>query len=285
MQEFTRLLALLPALTFGAAAGAAPPAGDCPAVPGLDALLQPGTVLLLGEIHGTAQAPAFVATVVCHALARELPVTVGLEIPLGEQERLQAFLASDGGRAARAALLAGPLWQAEVQYGVSSRAVLELLDTLRAHRTAGARLEVLAYDPGPGPAQQRDRAMAGNLAAVLGAQPQRFAVVLSGNLHNRLTVGTPFDREMKPMGHLLRQRLDGRRVVSLDMAHQGGTAWICTGSQAADCGVQRISGAAERTSGVELYETEDGTAPFSGRYFTGPVTASPPAALGDGSAP
>lgn len=283
MRTLPRFLALALALALAALPHpAAAAAAGCPPAPGLAPLLQPGTVLLLGEIHGTEQAPAFVATVACHALARELAVTVGLELPVAEAERVAAFLASDGGEEAEAALVAGPLWQAEVQYGVASRAVLELLDALRLRKAAGAEVEVLLYDPGQVP--RRDGGMADNLAAALGARPEGFAVVLSGNLHNRLTVGTPFDPELEPMGYLLRRRLEGRRVVSLDMAHPGGTAWVCFGPTAADCGVKEIGGEAERTSGVELDPEPEaaGDAPFHGRWFTGPVTASPPAVGGEG---
>lgn len=260
-------------------AGAAP-AADCPPAPGLDALLEPGTVLLLGELHGTREVPAFVETVACRALARDLPVVVGLELPVAEAERVARYLATDGGEEAEAQLLAGPLWQAEYQYGVASRAVVGLLDALRARKAAGAAVEVVLYDPGNVP--QRDRGMAQNLAAALGPRPDTFAVVLSGNLHNRLTVGTPFDAELEPMGHLLVKRLDARRVVSLDLAHQGGTAWLCFGSSAEECGPKEVRGEAERTSGVELDPPDDG-APYSGRYFTGPITASPPAAAGEGA--
>lgn len=267
-------VALLPLLCLPAGAA---PAAECPPAPGLDALLESGTVLLLGELHGTREVPAFVETVACRALARDLPVVVGLELPVAEAARVAQYLASDGGEQAEAALLAGPLWQAEYQYGVTSRGVVGLLDALRARKAAGAAVEVVLYDPGNVP--ERDFGMAQNLAAALGARPEAFAVVLSGNLHNRLTVGTPFDADLEPMGHLLVKRLDGRRLVSLDMAHQGGTAWLCFGSTAEECGPKEVGGEAGRTSGVELGPPDD-EAPYSGRYFTGPVTASPPAPAG-----
>lgn len=270
---FALLALLCPAAGASAAA-------ECSAAPGLEALLEPGTVLLLGELHGTREAPAFVETVACRALARNLPVVVGLELPVAEAPRVAEYLASDGGERAGAALLAGPLWQAEHQYGVASRAVVGLLDALRARQAAGAAVEVVLYDPGG--VSERDRKMAQNLAGVLGARPEAFAVVLSGNIHNRLTVGTPFDPELEPMGHLLMKRLEGRRVVSLDLAHQGGTAWLCFNSNAEECGPKKLSGEAGRTTGVELDGPGDGM-PFSGRYFTGPITASPPAAAGEGA--
>lgn len=279
MSQLPSALALAILSLLSPAAGASP-AAECPAAPGLEALLEPGTVLLLGELHGTREAPAFVETVACRALARDLPVLVGLELPVAEAAKVAEYLASDGGERAEAALLAGPLWQAEYQYGVASRAVVDLLDALRARKAAGAAVEVVLYDPGR--VAERDRGMAQNLAAALGARTEAFAVVLSGNLHNRLTVGTRFDPELEPMGHLLVKRLAGRRVVSLDMAHQGGTAWLCFNSDAEECGPKKVTGEAGRTSGVELDAADDGR-PYSGRYFTGPVTASPPATADGGA--
>jgi hypothetical protein len=106
-----------PATTAAPAAGAAPAHAasprppDCRPSAGLEPLLADRDALLVGEVHGTVESPAFFAETACAALAGGRAVTVALEIPVAEQARLEAFLASPGGAADRAALLTGAFWR------------------------------------------------------------------------------------------------------------------------------------------------------------------------------
>lgn len=106
---------------------AARSAATCPAIDGLDVLLQPGTTLVFGEIHGTQEIPRFVGDVACRAGPQAL-VTVGLEVRRDEQRRIDAFLASQGAPADTQGLLAGPFWRRTDQDGRSSQAMLELFE-------------------------------------------------------------------------------------------------------------------------------------------------------------
>lgn len=268
---------------------AAPARPSCEPVPGLEPLLTPGTVLLVGEMHGTEQAPAFVRDVACAALAAGLEVTVGLEIDRADDAAYQVYLASDGSAAARERLLAAPFWRREFQDGRGSVAMLELMESLRALRASSGeeRLWLTLIDrPEAGPA--RDEAMSLRVVEAIEARPKDFVVVLTGNIHNRFTKGMPWDPDLEPMAykisrHSLVLQSPYARLVSLDMAYPGGTAWVCFGNAPSDCKVQELGGSpeAEGRSGVELREDQAGQ-PYSGRYFTGPLTASPPA-VGEGS--
>jgi len=254
------------------------PAADCPEVPGLEPLLEPGTLLLVGEMHGTEDGPAFVRSAVCHGLARGLPVTVGLEIDRAQDEAFQAYLRSDGGDEIRKRfLLDSPFWDREVQDGRSSRSMLSLVDFLRERAAGPGELRLLLIDR-PEPGNERDAAMAERLAEAAAERPRDLFVVLTGNIHNRLTKGMPWDEELEPMGYLLREKLGPGRIHSLDMAYPGGDAWVCFGSTPGDCKIQELGGskAAEGREGVELLADPAGQ-PYSGRYFTGPLRASEPA--------
>src|SRR3546814_10718647 len=66
-------------------------------------------VLILGELHGSVQAPELTAALV-ERLAAKSPVLLGLEIYAQEQQRSERFLASSGDASARDALLAGEFW-------------------------------------------------------------------------------------------------------------------------------------------------------------------------------
>ncbi|HEX6200040.1 MAG TPA: hypothetical protein VF150_07255 [Thermoanaerobaculia bacterium] len=150
-------------------------ASECGDVPGLDPLLEPGAVLLVGEMHGTEQAPAFVREVTCAALAAGLPVTVGLEVDRGDDETYQAYLGSDGSPAARERLLAAPFWNREFQDGRGSVAMLELMEALRVLRASSGdgRLRLTLIDR-PEAGAGRDEAMAERVAEAMAARGCRF---------------------------------------------------------------------------------------------------------------
>ena len=261
-------------LQLGLVASALAPASasTCPEVPGLGPLLLPGAVLLLGEMHGTVESPAFVEQVVCHGLARRLEVMVGLEIPYQEQSSIDAYLASRGDSAAERALLASEHWARAYQDGRSSAAMLDLLRVLRRHLDAGAALRLVLFDE---QTAERDAAMAARLAAAAEGAPNALVVALTGNLHARLARGSPWNESFEPMGMFLRQRLPHREIVSLDVSHPGGSAWICTSGDAADCGEQSLRGEDPGASGVRLTPGE--SPHYSGRYSVGTLHASPPA--------
>lgn len=102
-------------------------------------------IVMLGDLHGTHETPQLAAELAC-ALARSgTPVTLAIEMPHDEQVALNAYLASDGGDAARGALIARPFWQLR-RDGTASVATLEMIDRIRALRQRGAQLSILAID-------------------------------------------------------------------------------------------------------------------------------------------
>lgn len=255
------------------------PALACREINGLEQVLTAQAVLLIGELHGTRESPAFVAELACAALARGMPVTVALEIPFQERARIAAFLASDGGEKARGALLVGPFWDGEFQDGRRSVAKLELLDRLRRWQRQGLAIEIALLDQeertsGP----ERDARMAERLvaAARTAAGP---VVALTGNLHARTIIGTPWDPSYALMGYLVKQALPGRAVIALDVASAGGTAWFCPAPEPESCGVQQVRTAPVAEEGLRVIlggrATELG---YDGVYsLGGGLTASPPA--------
>jgi hypothetical protein len=118
----------------------APVAPDCgPPDKGATELLKPGALVLLGEIHGTAEVPLFVGRLACQATAKGLRVRVGLEIPQEEQARIDAFLSATDADAAKQSLLQGPFWTRDMQDGRSSEAMLALLTRLRDPPAVGTK--------------------------------------------------------------------------------------------------------------------------------------------------
>jgi hypothetical protein len=243
-----------------AALVALPAWGACRAIPGSAELLaRPGLrYVLVGEIHGTAEAPGIFGDLVCAAVESGRQVVVGLERPVGEQAAIDAgdwtgLVASHG-------------WH--VFDGRSSVAMLELLKSL--HATKGA--QVVAFDPG-GANAKRNAAMAKELRAAAERHPGALVIVLTGNLHASKKAIAGFG-DYPFMAMLLPEEA----TVSLYAADRGGTAWTQSNG---GCGAHAMKSSGGEERGVAFRKAP--MAGYDGVLATGAVsTASGPAAGGSG---
>lgn len=214
----------------------------CGAWPGVAGLLAEadGRALLLGERHGTWEAPGVAGQLVCLSLAAATPTTLVMEIPSAEQARLDAYLLSDGGDDARQALLGDSrFWDGPLQDGRSSQAWLQLIDAVRIWSQSGQPVTLLAADRGPGDMevpgpQPRDRVMAQRVQAQ--SQAGRQVIMLTGNVHARRIQARFGERVLETVGTYLP---DGS-FVSVNLLGDGGESWVCTGTSMEDmhCGPQ-----------------------------------------------
>ena len=224
--------------------------------------------LLFGELHGTAQAPAFVAEVARQASA-DMPVLIGLEIDTAEQERIDAFLASEDGDAARAMLIDGPFWREPQHDGRDSVAMAQLLESLRALRSQGRDVRVLAFDCPAHEGETRDSAMARCIDAGIVTHPGARTIVLTGNYHARIGIGAPWDATLEFTGYGLRQH----DPVAIDITASGGTAWVCT----PECGPLELTGRDDVAPLSVRFATERDTRGYDGEVRFPAFEASPPA--------
>jgi hypothetical protein len=148
-----------------------------PPVRGAEAIAGPKAVLLVGEMHGTAQVPDAVGRIACHAAAApEAEVMLGIEMAADNQDAVNTFLASDGTHDAVASLLGAPHFTADMKDGRNSEAMLQLLESVRTWKHGGANIDVVCFDAAEGSADNadaRDAAMAHNLLAARKARPER----------------------------------------------------------------------------------------------------------------
>ncbi|MCE9672327.1 hypothetical protein LY474_31420 [Myxococcus stipitatus] len=253
---------------------------------GLGKQVKPGTTMLLGEMHGTQEVPRFVAQLACQSAVAGIPVTVGLELPLENQGRVDTFLDSEGAEEDWLKLMEAPFWRSPYPDGRGSEAMAKMLEQVRQLRSEGLDVDVFVYDHPKANGQQREDALAATVAHQVESSPKRFHVVLSGNIHSRARKGLPWDKGFRPMGLLLKERLG--KVVSLDMAYDSGTAWICSVDSKGvrdrlDCGVRDAKG---KDNGDRFFvHTWDGmnSEGYHGVFYVGPVNASAPAVhYGDG---
>jgi hypothetical protein len=244
---------------------------------GLGKVARPGNMVLLGELHGTQQVPHFLAQSVCQVAVQGVPVTVGLEIPVMNQERLQTFLASAGKEHDWRKLMESPFWRSPYPDGRNSEAMVFLLEALRKLRSRGLDVELFAFDHPPLEGDAREEAMAKTVLEVAGKAQKRAVLVVSGNLHPRQVKGLPWNPDYRPMG--LRVADHHSRVYSLDIAYDSGTAWVCAvdGQQKLDCGVKPTKG---EDNGdryfVHLFGGRNGQG-YHGIFYVGEVSASLPA--------
>ncbi|RKG90186.1 hypothetical protein D7W82_04575 [Corallococcus sp. CA049B] len=245
---------------------------------GLKKLATAGGVLLLGELHGTQEVPRFIAQSVCQLVTAGMPVTVGLELPVENEERITTFLQSQGGEVDWLKLMEAPFWRSPYPDGRGSEAVANMLEQLRHLRAQGLDVAVFVYDHPKLSGQQREDALTKTVLARVKATPQRFHLVVSGNVHPRTAKGLPWDKQYKPMGYLLKDQL--KDVTALDMAYDSGTAWICaadTQGRKLDCGVKEAKG---KDNGDRFFVHRWSSANnegYHGVFYVGHVTASEPA--------
>ncbi|MFZ5476464.1 MAG: hypothetical protein ACOZNI_06765 [Myxococcota bacterium] len=238
------------------------PVPACDPGPPLDwrQALDPGQVVVFGEMHGTAEAPRFVLAAACTAMRAGRTVGVAIEWPASLQP-----IAGD-----RAALLESEFLTVERQDGRRSVAMLDLVETVSRWRAAGAPVELLFVDPAD---DARDAGMATRTRAWLASHPEGVEIVLVGNVHARRTRGFRENADYEPLAFRLADL--GPRLVALDQRYGAGFAWNC---QRDGCGPHAL-GRADADLGVRI-EWEEAGGTYDGTWWVGTPTASEPAVGG-----
>lgn len=244
---------------------------SCRPIAGIEALWKDEVrYIFIGETHGTTEAPAAFADLVCATLEQG-PVTVSVEYAEEMQPTLDAFMAADSDEEARAVLAAfenGPFVHHD---GRGSLAMLDLLLRLRGMARDGKDLTVLASVPESPRVEgfsqsyaEMDRAVLWGRHAM--ARPQARVLVLVGRVH-----AEKIRRVGSPLGLPAAAHIRPEETLSLTLARQGGEAWICLD----ECGVAPIPVTDDLMArGIVLTPQQNGK--FDGLLALGPVTASLP---------
>ena len=261
------------ALTLLLGSATPPPAPACAPIFGWEEMLdhtEPEYVVI-GEMHGNRESPQLFLDAVCRTAARG-KVVVALEQSAAHQPEIDAFLASDGGDAARDRFLASEMWRGRLHDGRSSEAMFALFEGLRGMVQAGKVARVVAFIPaldGPYPGPEKYEAAMADAVRNAGG-PGVTVLVFTGNVH-AMRVPVPWGSKYMPMaGHLPRES-----TVTLDIMSTGGESWACSGEPMI-CGPMKIGGDnGDWRRGVVLHGEED--ARYSGAVHLGvPTNASAP---------
>ncbi len=245
-------------------------AAPCTPVPGADRLWQPATRwVIVGEMHGTAETPAAFVNLVCLAAESGRPVTVSIEYSEDLQPEIDAYLASDGGDEARAALLKMKAWAGR-QDGRGSIAFLRMFERLRVLKQSGRITGVIATDIGKSwsESEERDAAIA-RLWRAIPTPNNDIVLALVGNFHaSRTALITP-DKTINPAASLM----PPERTVTINVVGNGGQAWFCGRG---GCAAQFNGEPREAPAGITYSEDTDRR--WDATYELGvPTTAAPPA--------
>jgi hypothetical protein len=100
-------------------------------------------VLMVSDVHGTHETSGLAGELACTFARSGGPVTVAIEMSRDEQTALDVYLESDGGEAARSALISRPYWETRA---LASVATLAMIERLRALRRSGTSLSLIAID-------------------------------------------------------------------------------------------------------------------------------------------
>lgn len=244
----------------------------CAAPTGANALWEDPKVrfVIVGELHGTVEAPAAFAEMACDASV-DRPLVVALELSDQMQLSLDQWMASDGGPTAKNAFLDQSFWKEAVTKGDgrSSEAMLERLRDLKA---GGRDIVVVASQP----SARRPAGFDQSYFEVYTAQawiqaaynrPDARLLILVGNMHAMKDRMTP-DDYLFAAGHI-----DKRFVRSIRVAQQGGATWSLSSEGSFGISNQSVTYSAEMR-GVVLEPVRGGL--WDGWLALGPATPSPP---------
>ncbi len=218
-----------------------------------------GTIIF-GELHGSAEIPQFFFDCAREFVENKEAVNIALEFQASENALVEKFMRGEIGEAD---LVKGPHWGR--QDGRASLAMLRLLRDLKALSASGVRVsgfDLSGYEP------DREKAMMRNFMSVYSRAG--YNLVLTGNVHARLTQGVPWNPDFVSFAKHLHDHV--ANVVSLDAHYPAGTAWVC----APDCGIKQLNAtdAGKRAPADIVYSSENPA--FSGYFRVPGITASRP---------
>ena len=241
----------------------------------IDAKVGGQRIVMLGEIHGTAEGPAIAGELAARWASGKpgRPVLLGLEATSADQARTDRYLASKGAAADGADLLAGRHWREPMHDGRDSEAMAALIERIRALRAAGADVSVAMFDAsGDG---ERDARMAASLRRAIAAHPRARVLVLTGNVHAMTGAPMAMFNDGKPYTPpvTMARHLADLHPVSIVLRAMGGAAWTCHGR---DCSAHPVP-QAPRPIAAPTIEREEPGAPWDWLVVLPRFTASVPA--------
>lgn len=275
----------------------------CLAVEGLSPVVETAKrkFIVFGELHGTAQAPAVFGAVACHLAKKRRHLLIAIELSSTDNDGLQTAWSGPRKAFADRLLAAMPEWNNRTD-GVTSRAMLAMLQDLHRLKAEGAKIDIVAFNGARDEAQRarwaelkgqgpHEAAQAENIRSAAGRGAYDHVLVLDGNFHAReVTARSPAD-EFEPMAMRLGPR---EEVLTFNVAYGAGTSWTCQakgppGKPVTPADIECTSYPTRGNAGADGplriglgippgVGAKDEWAPYDGYFWTGAISASPPVA-------
>lgn len=225
-------------------------------------LLSPFQIVLFGEMHGTNESAAFVIGLTELFTRSGDSVLVGLELPSTQMLEFMSDPTDDNiyGR--------GFFHDPPYASGKESEAWASILATLNDN----PRVRFFFFDMNPydGQIYERDSLMYAKIKAQYQQHPAWKIVALSGNFHNRLSMGT--------MAHYFQKDKSlASKVCSLNMEYQEGTCLANFGNGMEMKNLGHPPTVYDTALDVEQYLVlipPDPYYPYNGLYYTRKITAA-----------
>jgi hypothetical protein len=241
-------------------------------------LVQDAPGVFIGDIHGSAESPAFLGALACHAVKSGRPVVVAMEYDAKDQSVLDEFLLTADEKKAVGILTATPHWT-ENRDGRASAAMRDALLEIRRLARAGNPVKLVAYDLWGETSAEREKRSADLIRAIREKQSAAYWIVFGGNVHARKTKGLPFvnapsgSDDHEPLGYLIRDL----RLIHLDADYRGGTSWGCTGPSPDDCKTIDLgTGCTADCPAHPIVRLQPTNPAYDGVYDVGKLTVSGP---------
>lgn len=253
---------------------AAEPTEKCNAYSGWERVAEMASsrIIMFGEMHGTNESPDAMASFLCELVKNGTPIKFGIEAAHNQGSALNEALTWPI-EEQRLTDAAPQMWS--VPDGRNSIAVLRLLKKLALWKASGANIEVFAFDStfvGDDAGFSRSTVMAREVDTAA-REFDGAVVVLTGGYHIRLN-----PPELQNSGGSLASEVRERPVLAMDMAHEGGTAFVTVSFGGGEPVTGESSFAKNHTEDRDMNSFRvseiDGR---KGYYFVGAITASPPA--------
>ncbi|RGP39713.1 hypothetical protein BPTFM16_02670 [Altererythrobacter insulae] len=222
-------------ITFALAAAISAVPIACDPLPGWDTIAEAadGKIFVIGESHGTVEAPTAVAEYVC-AASETRAILVAIEFPSTSNDDFQRaweLPRSDFADALRSEV---PDWRGR-EDGVASQAMFDMLVRLHALKETGRDISIVAFNGAKDDAQRdkfahlpgqepHEAAQAENIRTGWEEGAYHQTVVLVGSLHATKSVIDLNGTKIRPMAN---QIASAENVLSLRMVHRGGEHWGC----------------------------------------------------------
>ncbi len=195
---------------------------------GVREFLEEKKIILIGEIHGTQEVPELFGNIVATIASEKVKTLVVLEINQTSQSAIDAFL-----KTRKDAILARDVFfSRKYQDGRSSKAMVGLLRRL----SKLPNVTVLCLDPPIAVAQERDTGMASFINSKMNSYDH--TLILSGNVHSSTVIGTPWDKNFRPMGYELKSmatNLNEDQIFNILVRYEKVDSWNCQGVDASSC--------------------------------------------------